>query len=313
MSGFALAYRAAWTHPVFRNLLEAAIWQYLCQNAAFADCKIRFCDRLVHLKRGQIIVSRSYLAKGFEIGEQVIRTLFSNLQAEGMITSQSTSHGTLITICNYDKYQLENGEANQPTNQPLTSQLTSGQPAGNQNNNELNKNNIYITPLVFPPSSADSENPSGNTNGHAFDPVPRISDEHQAELDGQGALFELPPLPAPPPPPQIAPTGPLSGSRSGSKGRWATTLQPDWEPGEKVWQWAVGYYPQVINVRLELEKFKNRNFAHGTAYKNWDAAFKTWITNAVEFKAKDQGKEPTGDGHSFRAISRLHTGQKVVV
>jgi len=132
MSGYTLSYRDKWNHPVFKNFHEAAVWAWLCDMAVWQETRVNYCGQMVTLQRGQMITSRSYIAKGFEMGEQKIRTLLARLEKDGMINQLSTSHGTIITICNYGKYQDLQPADNQPLNQPITSP----QPAANHNKKE---------------------------------------------------------------------------------------------------------------------------------------------------------------------------------
>lgn len=131
--GFVKSHRAKWENPIFRNLLEAAIWGWMCETAAWKETRIRFNGELVTVRRGQLMTSRGFIAKGFCIGEQVIRTFLDHIESDGMINQQATRRGTLITICNYEKYQTNETEDNQQTNQPITSH----QPATNHNKKEL--------------------------------------------------------------------------------------------------------------------------------------------------------------------------------
>jgi hypothetical protein len=130
--GFAKSYRDKWSNPIFRNLLEAAIWSWMCDTAAWKDTRIRFNGELINLKRGQLITSRGFMANGFCVGEQVIRTFLDNIEHDGMINQLATRRGTIITICNYEKYQGIDFDDNQQTNQPPTS----SQPAANHNKKE---------------------------------------------------------------------------------------------------------------------------------------------------------------------------------
>ena len=133
MAGFTKSYRDKWTHPIFRDMLEAAVWAWMCDRAVWEDTRINYCGQVISLSRGQLITSRSFISKGFRVGEQSIRTLLARMENDGMINQLPTSQGTIITICNYSKYQDLQPATNQPTNQPLTS----GQPAPNQNKKEL--------------------------------------------------------------------------------------------------------------------------------------------------------------------------------
>lgn len=131
--GWVKSYRSKWTHPVFRNLLEASIWGWLCDTAAWEDRKVRVNGVLFELKRGQLVTTRRFISKGFCIGEQVTRTFLENLEKEGMINLRTNQQATIITICNYDEYQSFENTANPPTNP----QPTHSQPTANPNNKEL--------------------------------------------------------------------------------------------------------------------------------------------------------------------------------
>lgn len=105
MSGFAKSYRQKWRHQIFRNLREASVWAWMCDSAVWEGVTIRFNGELVELQRGQLAASIRFISEGFEMGERQIRTLLSVMQASGMIAKQTTHKATIITICNYDKYQ----------------------------------------------------------------------------------------------------------------------------------------------------------------------------------------------------------------
>jgi hypothetical protein len=133
--GYTKSYRAKWENPVFRNLLEAGIWSWMCDTAVWQETRVRFNGKLVILQRGQLITSLRFISKGFCVSEQVIRTLLNHLLTDGMINTQLTHAGTVITICNYEKYQSSEDTANTPTNTALTQH----QHSTNTNNKEDKK------------------------------------------------------------------------------------------------------------------------------------------------------------------------------
>lgn len=113
-NGYCLAYRKAWSHPAFKDLREAAIWNYLYQNAAYEPCEALLNGYTFQLERGQIAVSVSYLAKGFSMTEKGVRVVIQKLEKLGMLGKQGTSRGSIITICNYDIYQLKEKAEGEP-------------------------------------------------------------------------------------------------------------------------------------------------------------------------------------------------------
>lgn len=75
----------------------------------------------VDVKRGQLITGRKKLSVETGISEQTIRTCLERLQNSNEIIIQPTNKYSIITICNYECYQEQTTESNQPTNQQLTS------------------------------------------------------------------------------------------------------------------------------------------------------------------------------------------------
>lgn len=119
-AGYTRSYRKRWSHTAFRNLRDAAIWSWMTDAAAWRDTAIRFCGQRVELKRGQLVTSERFLAEGFCVDRQVIRRLLDNIVSEHMVTLQKTHVGTIITICNYDKYQSSSDGENPPENPDRT-------------------------------------------------------------------------------------------------------------------------------------------------------------------------------------------------
>lgn len=85
------------------------------------------------IPRGTFLTSRHLLALGAGISQQSVRTSINKLVQSGNITIQSTYQYTLLTVCNYNRYQSTDTAAqpstNQVINQQSTSQSTSDQPS----------------------------------------------------------------------------------------------------------------------------------------------------------------------------------------
>lgn len=137
VAGYTKSFRRKWTHHVFRNLRDAAVWSWMTDSAAWKDTKVRFGERVIELKRGQLVTSERFIADGFCMDRQVVRRLWDALEDEQMITREKTHGGTIITICNYDKYQSQTEVENPPANPGQTHV----EPTPNPNKNEGNKYN----------------------------------------------------------------------------------------------------------------------------------------------------------------------------
>lgn len=116
----------------FKKPEMVQLWMYLLLNANWHDTTYQGID----VKRGQVFTSRKQIKDGTGLSEQTIRTCLNRLERTGEIkrevVKKSTDQGSVITICNYDTYQV-NVNSSQPTsNQPLTNrQPTVNQPLTN--------------------------------------------------------------------------------------------------------------------------------------------------------------------------------------
>ena len=105
-----------------------SVFIHLLLTANYKD--LRWQGKLI--KRGQLVTSREKLAALLGKSEQNIRTALDKLVMTKEIVKQSTNKYTIITICNYDKWQSNDGFTNQQNNQQVNQQLTNEQPTTNQ-------------------------------------------------------------------------------------------------------------------------------------------------------------------------------------
>lgn len=61
--------------------------------------------RGITVERGQLVTSRSMLARETGLSEREVRTAIAKLEKSDFLTSRATSSYTVVTICNYEKYQ----------------------------------------------------------------------------------------------------------------------------------------------------------------------------------------------------------------
>jgi len=105
--GYVYAYRRAWNDPHFMDFLDAAVWNYIYQNAVHEPegRSVRFNGMTIHVQRGQLFTSLSFLATGFRTTVKVIRGILNRAHEGHMLGMSGGKHGTLLTVCNYDVYQ----------------------------------------------------------------------------------------------------------------------------------------------------------------------------------------------------------------
>ena len=88
--------------------------------------------RGITVERGQLVTSRSMLARETGLSEREVRTAISKLEKSDFLTSRATSSYTIVTICNYEKYQSTDS-AERPAVGPTADQdATSGRPGVDQ-------------------------------------------------------------------------------------------------------------------------------------------------------------------------------------
>lgn len=101
-------------------------------------------DRKWHglvIQRGQIVTSRENLSKLTGLSVQQVRTCLARFEQTGEISKKSTNKYTLITVSNYDRYQVQQPADNQ--------QITNNQPSNNHQittNKNIKKERIDISP-----------------------------------------------------------------------------------------------------------------------------------------------------------------------
>lgn len=103
--GCVRAFRRAWYNPVFKDFLEAAIWNWLFQNAQYERGSHRINGQYVELDVGEVAFTLSYLAKGFRVSEKVIRNVIKKIEKHDMGAIKSTNKMHVLKILKYTEYQ----------------------------------------------------------------------------------------------------------------------------------------------------------------------------------------------------------------
>lgn len=88
--------------------------------------------------------------------------------------------------------------------------------------------------------------------------------EREGERDREGESADAPPA-------KVVPLSRASGFPDG------------FQFNQRAEEMAKGY---GLNVHKEFAAFRDHHVAKGSVFKDWDAAFRTWLRNAVKFAAK---------------------------
>jgi len=107
MSGYARIHRSLLGHPVFRNDAEAMAFAWMIVRASWKPARVRYKGRAIALSRGQLAISIRDMADAMDRDKAWIERLFKRLRAETMIETVVEAGVSIVTICNYEKYQAE--------------------------------------------------------------------------------------------------------------------------------------------------------------------------------------------------------------
>lgn len=115
------------------------------------------------IDRGQVVTGRKELSKQLSISQRSIRTSLDKLKSTSELTIKTTNKFSIVTICNYDKYQqLENTNDQQNDQQKANKRPTNDQqtttPEKDKKDKKVNntkksieerKNEFYATLIPF--------------------------------------------------------------------------------------------------------------------------------------------------------------------
>ena len=107
--------------PISRRLFEHQLWCEeriysrfeawldLIQSARFEDTKQLIGNRFIEVKRGQILASLRFLAGRWQWSTKKVNSFLDLLIQDKMIIKETPkgTGQTVITICNYDKYNSQ--------------------------------------------------------------------------------------------------------------------------------------------------------------------------------------------------------------
>lgn len=140
MSGFYLMHRGWQDHSIFRNEAfsrrDAFVW--MIEEAAFQDGEVWIGGTMLRLKRGQFSHSLRFMAKAWKWDEAKVRRFLKSTQEAKIIDASTDAGQTVITICNYDKYQTVSPQDDAPIDAAATQQRR-GSDAKNKEGKELKK------------------------------------------------------------------------------------------------------------------------------------------------------------------------------
>lgn len=141
--GYIAVQRSVWDHPLFPDepMSKREAWLWLLNEAAWRECRVKTANGPVTLQRGQLTFSLRFMAQKFKWSINKVRRFLECLQNEYMVgleigTDANTAQ-SVITICNYNKYQ--NGSAQTDTATETQADTASDTPTDTKKKNIINK------------------------------------------------------------------------------------------------------------------------------------------------------------------------------
>jgi rubrerythrin len=135
MAGFVKVYRELYEHPIVHKDNDyLSVWLYLLLNATHTEYKAEFKGQVITLKKGQLLCGRISISEKSMVEQSKVERILKRLISEQMIEQQTSSKNRLITILNWDKYQI----VEQQNEQQVNNKRTTSEQQVNTNKNDKN-------------------------------------------------------------------------------------------------------------------------------------------------------------------------------
>ena len=153
-NGWIAVHRKILDNPVLnrsRKFSNFEAWMYLLLKANHKDNKVLLGNVLVNVKNGEMITSLKKLGSRFKWANTKLRAFLKLIESEQMIVVKSDTQKTQITICNYDKLQInENSKKISKTHQKhiKNTQTTMYNNVNNNNTNIVDRENKFKNEVI---------------------------------------------------------------------------------------------------------------------------------------------------------------------
>ena len=134
--GYIKLYRSIWDNPIIaKDSDHLSVWIYLLTNATHSEMDVIFGNERVKLRPGQLVTGRKIISKKTKVNESKVTRILKLFKIEQQIEQQTNSQGSLISIINWDRYQLNE----QQNEQRVNNDRTTSEQRVNTNNNVKNE------------------------------------------------------------------------------------------------------------------------------------------------------------------------------
>ena len=144
-NGWIKLHRKMLDNPIIMKDAEhLAVWMYLLLNATHAEYPALFKGQKIMLQPGQLITGRKSIAETLSVNESKVRRIMDVFESDQQIDRQKSNKNTLVTLKNWDRYQILDQQFDQPVtnNRPTTDQQLTTNKNNKNIKNEKNEINI---------------------------------------------------------------------------------------------------------------------------------------------------------------------------
>lgn len=136
-NGWIKLHRKVLENPICRKPKYLSIWIHLLLMANHKEAKMMWNGEILSIHEGQFITGRKELSLKTGIPETTIEDILNFLERQQQIRQQKTTKFRLITVINWEKYQISDTKSdNKPTTKRQQADTNK-----NNNNNKNEKNN----------------------------------------------------------------------------------------------------------------------------------------------------------------------------
>ena len=141
--GYVSIHREIMDHWIWKDrpVSKGQAWVDLILLANYKSEKFVYKDKVVEGKRGAVYRSITYLAERWGWGRDKATRFLHQLETDGMIVLDATTHQTTITIVNYGDYQGLSALGGATNRQEVGSKTATGRQQVGTYNKENNSNN----------------------------------------------------------------------------------------------------------------------------------------------------------------------------
>lgn len=145
MSGYYRMARGWMDNPALGGAREPycrrAAWAWLIEEAVWTETRIDVHGKTLVLRRGQLCRAQRDLAAAWKWSLGAVQRFLDRLETESMIETRTESGRSVITLCNYDKFQAAPRSTESPSDTASESELSQERVRSESQKKEDNKGN----------------------------------------------------------------------------------------------------------------------------------------------------------------------------